>query len=351
MKPWFIANDLHIGALRSGGTTPATATALRRHLLFGFSQLLTLADDCNLIINGDLFDATHVPLSDMYATMHMLADWLTRNHHSDLCMPPGNHDLSKNSETFSSFDFVANYLRNEFPTQVLVPREGQLMDREIWVIPHMPNQELFDLELAKVPACKVLFLHCNYDNKFAAQSDHSLNLSEDQATKLPAGYIVIGHEHQQKQALSGKVQIVGNQIPSSVADCLGNNEKCALKIWPDRIRPLEWIKVWDFEDSFLELDWKEIDPDSVGLPDFVRVVGTATAAEAAAVVAAISKLRQRSQSLVITNAVKIDGVSTEEMAVSLEQIQSFDVTTELLSFLDEDMRVVVKDLLERSKRA
>lgn len=346
MRPLFVISDVHIGAQRSAGTTPASALLLRRGLLFGFQQLLERANGCDLLINGDLFDATNIALMDLYAAMHIAGDWLARNPEGTIYLPPGNHDLSKNSETFSSFDFFANYLRTEYGARVVVPREAcKMFDRSAWIVPHMPNQDLFDLELKKIPPCDYLFLHCNFDNKFAAQADHSLNLSPEMAQMLLAKWIVIGHEHQAKTALDGKVRIIGNQIPSSVADCLGNATKWALKILSDNHH---WIETWYAEESFAQVDWKDLREIDNSPTEFIRVTGDATAAEASAVVTAIAKFRQKSSSLVITNAVLIDGHDASEMEVSLEQIQAFDVMTELLGFLNDRERAVVTRLLEKA---
>lgn len=343
IKPLFVCNDIHIGAVRSAGTTTATATQLRADLLYGYSQLLDLANGCDLLINGDLFDTANVLLVDMFAALKLTAEWLQRNPDSTLTLPPGNHDLSKNSETFSSFDFFANYLRVEFGDRVTVPRALAQIAEGMWVIPHMPNQDLFEMELAKVPPCSYLFLHCNYDSGFAIKSDHSLNLSREMADKLPAETIIIAHEHQGKR--DGKVLVVGNQIPSSVADCLGNEKKYAVRVGP----AIEYIETWRAEDDFVELEWIEL-VDCVNTTcRFVRVIGTATAAEGAAVVTAISKFRQATKALVVTNAVKIEGMDTSVMEdLSLEQIQEFDVMRELMAILSPEEQAIVVKLLEKA---
>lgn len=341
-------NDVHIGCLRSGGTTPETALLLRKRLLNGLLDLLYMADDCNLIINGDLFDTQNVPLSDLFAALNLFRHWLTRNTGS-VYLVPGNHDLAKNSEIFSSFDFLALALQWQFEDRVFIPRVATRIDdfilKDSWIVPHMPNQDLFELELAKVPECNYLFLHCNYDSGFAAKSDHSLNLSAAKAEALPAKCIVIAHEHQQKVALGGKVVVVGNQIPSSVADCLGNDTKNLLVI--DEHLHTHFKQTWSCNSGYREFDWTNL-VDWTGYEfDFIRVVGNATAAQAADVVATISKFRQKSKALVITNAVKIDGHDVAEMEVSLEQIKGFNIMQELLDYLDEDQREVVSKLMEK----
>lgn len=353
MRPLFNINDLHIGAVRSGGTTPATAMRLRQDLLFGFQQLLEMADDCDLIINGDLFDTANVPLTDMFSALQLMSAWLHKNPACDLILPPGNHDLSKNSEVFSSFDFFTRALSLEFPTRVFVPRMLAPVGVNRWVIPHMPNQDLFELELSKVPACDYLFLHCNYDSGFAAKSDHSLNLSKGQAESLVnrgVRMIILGHEHQYRavrwaDANGGSaLMALGNQMPSSVADCLGNHLngiKYALKI---EAQDCTLIPTWYAADNFVEMQWTDLASWDATV-DFIRVIGKAEPADASAVVQAIAKFRQKTNALVVTNAVEIAGVSTTDMEVSLEQIQSFNVMNELLEFLNEDQRAVVTKLL------
>lgn len=346
----FVISDLHLGAIRTGGTTPATALQLRKNLLDGFCRLVGMAHKSDLIINGDLFDTHNVPLVDLFQALTIAQTWLLLNPDRQLWLPPGNHDLSKNSETFSSFDFFSRFLQTNHPSQVVVPREGRsmLLGMNGYVIPHMPNQDLFELELAKVPPCDYLFLHCNYDNGFAAKSDHSLNLSREAAEKCLAKRIVIGHEHQAKQDLYDKVIVVGNQLPSSVADCLGNDVKQAFRV--TGADTAEWIPVWKAEGSFVEIDWLQLlDGMLVAGPwEFIRIVGSATTAQASDVVNAISKFRQSSPALVITNAVAIEGMDLTQAATSLEEVKAFNVWQELLAFLDDDMRATVIKLMEKT---
>lgn len=52
MKACTCISDIHAGAIRSAGTTPATRQALRERILLKFEQLLP--DEGDLLINGDL---------------------------------------------------------------------------------------------------------------------------------------------------------------------------------------------------------------------------------------------------------------------------------------------------------
>ena len=93
----------------------------------------------------------------------------------------------------------------------------------------MPNQDLFDLELATARMGNGATSCCTPTTTTSStvESDHSLNVGVEQAQGLiERGWkLVFAHEHQQRTALDGNVVIIGNQIPTSVADCLGNDSK------------------------------------------------------------------------------------------------------------------------------
>lgn len=344
MRPIFVANDVHIGTIRSAGTTPQTAYQLRLDLIEGYRSLLGMANGSHVLLNGDLFDRENVPMSDLYAAWQVTRDWLLANPDCELVNNLGNHDSAKTSTTFTSFDLFVKLLESEFGARVITGRGGFAW-RGHWVLGHVQNQDILNLELTKVPPCEMVFMHCNFDNFFAAQSDNSLNLSKEQAQALPVKHVIIGHEHQRSEHLDGKVILPGNQIPSSVSDCLGNSRKYALKIHPDN--RIEWIETCDMADVFLRVDWREL----AGVPPrgkaFVRVEGTAEAHEAADVVAAISAARKGSDALVLTNAVKVaGGIEEGELQVSLEDVKSFRVLDALLELLTAEEREVVQGLLE-----
>jgi metallophosphoesterase superfamily enzyme len=339
-------NDLHIGAIRTGGTTPTTAWQLRQNLLRDFNELLNQIND-DLVINGDLFDTANVPMHDLLETWRLLSQWLTLTG-ATLFLVAGNHDLSKSSTQLSSFQFLCKLLTTQFPQQVVPvfePRPIRLIGPVCWyAIPHLPNQELFNLALEQVPPnTKYLLVHCNYDNKFAEAADHSLNMSAEQAMKLPVERIIFAHEHQRRDALNGKVLVVGNQMPSSVADCLGNDAKYMLSLGTDKV---EWHCTWERKGNFSRMDWRELADDGA---EFIRVEGTATDKEAAEMVSAIAKFRSRSKALVITNAVKIQGIEDEAATLTLEEIKGFDVLGALLKHLEPREQEVVRMLLKEQQ--
>ena len=345
MDSLFVINDLHIGVQRTAGTTMTSAWELRQFVLSEYKRLLSLAKG-DLIINGDLFDGYSINYTDLLAAFHSTKDWLQNGHR--LILSAGNHDLSTNSTKLSSFEFFADLLVGLYPSRVTVIKGSKDIGNGCYVISHVPNQDLFNLELGKVSDdCKFLFLHCNFDNHFAVQSDHSLNLSEQQALAICKNgtRIILGHEHQSKfvELADSCVQIVGNQIPTSIADCLGNVAKTMLHITDSGILP---ICTWEAVGDFAQVDWQELSAFS-GAHRFIRVVGEAAAPQAADVVSAISKFRSKSTAFVVTNAVKLLGDEGEiEFSESAETLKAFDVLSALLEMLTVEEAAVVKSVLE-----
>jgi predicted phosphodiesterase len=307
-----VLNDVHIGAIRVAGTTPTTKLALQAHLLSQFKALLPNSD---LMILGDLFDTHDTNIYDVYQTYKMLSRWADDTE-KKLYLVAGNHDISKTSTTFSSFEMLCNLLKFAHPnvTVIMTPQ----MTPHGYVIPHLPNQAAFDKALESVPECDVLYLHVNYNNSFAAQSDQSLNLTAKQAEACPAKQIVIAHEHNYKVA--GKVTLPGNQVASSVSDWVNSPSKSYVTVTNGTV---EVKHVRHAIEEYVELPWKLLEITS---HKFVRVVGTATSEEATQVVSAIAKFRQISPALVVSNAVEIAlNDDSGDFAASLEAAQGFDV--------------------------
>lgn len=337
-----VFNDNHVGAIRSGGTTPFTAWQLRQYLIEELTQLIKPVKG-DMLFNGDLLDTDKIPLQDLMAVFTMFNEWLgNRAAGGKIYLAAGNHDLPRNTQQMSSFQLLCQLLETVHPGRVIPIFEPMhLKEHDAYVIPHLPNQELFNLALQEAVPAKFLFLHCNVDNKFAIEADHSLNLSLDQARELPYDHIIVAHEHQRSEHLKGKVQVVGNQTPSSVADCLGNADKWYVRIGDGK---LEFMQSWVAAGDFARLDWRNLSDDGAR---FIRVEGTATAAEAAEVASRISKFRSKSPALIITNAVKVEGQNdAEELAATSESIKSFDVLEALYRLLTPAEAAVVKQLLE-----
>lgn len=337
-----VLSDIHIGTLRSAGTTPASAYALRGYLLEETNNLLNQINT-DLLINGDLFDKENIPLADLAQAISMFVGWLQKGNR--LWLSPGNHDLAKNSGVQSSFQFFGKLLTGMRPDQVTYISDLTEIYTGIWVLPHLANQDLLNDRLAKVPACKVLAVHANYDNNFAQESDHSLNISKSQAEACLADLILFGHEHQTREALGGKVLIPGNQIPSSIADCLGCTSGTKFYTAVNIESGVAELKPFQALD-FTEVDWKEL-ATVKPTARFIRVTGQAVPDEGAQVAQVISRFRSTADAYVITNAVQMrtGEEQTEQFAQSLESVQAFDVLGALLEVLSEEEGNAVKELL------
>jgi DNA repair exonuclease SbcCD nuclease subunit len=316
-----VLNDIHIGVQRSAGTTPATQWELRKHILRKFKDLLPETGDC--LLNGDMFDTSNVPIHDVLITFEILADWLKEHPASTLYNSAGNHDASKTSTVLSSFQFLGKLLKRQFPGQY-VHIEEPMMTPFGYVIPHMRNQDVFNLALAEVPACDYVFVHANYNNGFAAESDQSLNVSAEQAEAMPCKHIIFGHEHHGRNA--GKVIVPGNQIASSVADWLSPGDKKYIVI--DDTHELRTAA--RRSDEFLEVSWKELGSVS-GEPKFIRVSGSATSDEMGSAISALNKFRSLSSALVISNAIETvsDESAAEIFSANLESVAAFDIVAAL----------------------
>lgn len=326
-----ILHDTHEGTNRVAGTTKATQELLKAHIHEQFKALLPAEGD--LMILGDLFDGYNVSLYTVFLTYRALSLWLSAHPTAELILVPGNHDLSKTSTTYSSFELLANLLRGPRVQVIMEPT----MTKHGFVIPHLPNQEAFEGALKTVPACDYLFLHVNYDNSFAAKSDQSLNLSKEQAQALPVKHIVIAHEHHYRQV--GKVTLPGNQIASSVSDWITSPQKGYATI-ADGV--LAFNVVRQRIEEYVELPWQQLEITS---HKFVRVVGTATAEEATAVISAIATFRQTSPALVISNAVEVAvNGAAGDFTAALEAAQGFDVWTALGAMLEPSQMTTLRSL-------
>lgn len=348
-----IINDLHLGAVRKGGTTPATQVATRNYLQDSLRAFILATEDHHIVINGDLFDTFTVEHAEVVAAYTTLSSWLSRDDRNTLTLIQGNHDANPRGDKLSSFHLLCHFLVAHFGAHVVrvIDKGFTQVESGIHAIPHMPNQDLFDMEIDKAveAACgKYLLLHCNYCSTFAEHSDHSLNLSAAQVTALAdAGWhLILGHEHQARSL--PHATIVGNQWPSSISDCLshGSAQKDGKK-GALRIADGELVKLptWSALNDYIEMDWRELDAEAS--QRFIRITGDASSAEAEAAMTAIARFRQKSPALIVGNAVKVEGVSAiEGFEGSIqESVKSFDVLSALLAELTPPEAEVVRGLM------
>lgn len=355
MRDTLLVSDIHLGVQRMAGTTPMTQIALEQYLQDALRNFLMAHTDKDLIIAGDLFDEFLVNNHAVLQAYRTLAVWLDAGE-SDLYLVPGNHDIGKRSDRPSSFQFLCQILVSQYPDRVQI-----VWDRmytipgitPIHMIPHCMNQDLFDIELenAREADPGYLLLHANCASPFAEHSDHSLNVSDEWLAKLSRKHTVcFAHEHQKRVYNAGHkdIHVLGNQWPSSIADCLAhgeaqkNGKKFAHVIRADGT--LEPIPTWERNGSFVQADWQAL-TDVTG--DFVRITGTATAAQSADVASAVTRFRSKSDAFVVVNSVRIEGIEGMEQIteMNLQAVKSFDVYQALLEVLSPAEQAVINDIM------
>lgn len=329
-------HDVHIGAVRTAGTTPFSQFSLRKYILTRFKSLLPVAGDLMLI--GDLFDTSNIPIYDVLETYKILAEWLEANTSRVAYSMGGNHDLSKSSNTLSSYNLLVGLLARQFPER-FVSIDAPALTPYGYMIPHLANQELFNLALKSVPVCETLFVHVNIENNFAAQSDQSLNMSSTQIEECKAKQIVCAHEHNTRYF--DKVLLPGCQVPTSVSDWIAEKDKF-FAILVDGVPAL--VKCALRAADYIEMDWRNL---AVTDHKFVRVTGEAEPEEVSSAISAINKLRLKHPAFVISNAIKTASASDTSAAVfsdSLQSVQAFSVKAALANILTPQEMAVVESL-------
>lgn len=337
-----LTTDWHCGVKRSGGTTPQTQVELQGYVLESLREALDPQHDH--LIAGDLLDQFTIDTASLMSVYGVLSEFLTTGRH--LAVVRGNHDFSVRGNQASSFDLLMHILEAQFPGSITVAREVTEW-RQFVLVPHLPNNELLKLEVARLNGVtgRVIVFHANYDNFHAADTQHSLNLTQEMVEPLLANgnQIVLGHEHDHRSLYAGRLLILGNGVPSSVADCLSSQHKFAAMF-----NGLDYAlePMVNIPEVFAKVDWRDL-PDA---PDvrFIRVTGEAPADQASQVVDTVAKFRQTSQAYVVSNAVRVDGVAGFDALAetSFEEITSFSVLDALLEELTEEEGKIVKELLE-----
>ncbi len=314
-----IINDLHLGVKRQAGTTKKSREALEDWQLREFKKLLLIPHD-NLIILGDLFDKRNVEEHVMKRVIKLLT--------KESCVViAGNHDLGGcEDHTMSSAEFVTELSGARFVTESM-----QYMEN-LWLVPHMHSQDEFDKAVQGCPDDSVMLTHCNIDSPFA-HGDHSLNLSLQQIKDLEDRNvdIISGHEHSQRQYHD--CTVIGCQIPTSIADCLGRDKRCL--ILEDGV--LTSHITWTANENYYE--GNDIPTKHY---DFINITGECELSEYPAIVKSVADLRRISDAFIVKNSVK---VKEFEADTSAEEITRFNITDMLLEEIHPDYREEVKSCL------
>lgn len=338
-----ITTDWHVAVKRVGGTTPESQTRLRNYLR---QSLQAQLDNTDHLIAGDLLDDFTIDSFELTETYKIFSAWLLK-YGKKLALVRGNHDWKPSGENrYSSFDLITSILKQHFPEQVTVASTVTEWKQFI-LVPHLANSDILNLEISKLKdvSNKVIVFHANVGNFFAAETQHSLNLTMEQVEDLVSrdNLVIFGHEHQYRSLVSGRCVVLGNTAPSSIADCIGSPFKYAALLTGTEY---ELIPAWDHLNSYIEADWRNLADIEDYQYNFIRVVGNATALEAAAVIKAVSQLRQRSEAYVISNSVRVEGQDMTMNTESIESIRAFDVLSAIFAELNEREIETVKELMK-----
>lgn len=353
-----ILNDTHLGFHRVSGTTVTSRETLSKSLWDSFYNCLK-GIDTDLLIAGDLFDKFTVSNKDLILAVTCLSAWLQANPENTLILQAGNHDWSDRGTELSTFETLYTLLRmshgervvqvapNSYKKLVIDPDDefSGYSEMVVYAVAHHSDQTAFVATLDKVAEDIAstkgmtdfrVVLHANYSNKFAARSDHSLNVSEEMADKLAPAQLIFAHEHQQKRAKGGRVVVIGNQWPTSVSDCQGNDTKRYARLECGGI--VNFVDTWSASDpqtGYVTVDWRQLG-SWTEYPGFIEIVGEASSDESAEVMGAVAKFRAKSKCMVMTQSVEIAGIVRDEGDLSdLRVGKKFDVRAFAATVLKE----------------
>jgi len=324
-----IINDLHIGVTRGAGTTPTSAAALNEYTLDTFAQLLS-GDDVTTVILGDLFDKHTVDYKTLLTTYWTL-DARLRNFSSPVLLVRGNHDISRDQTKLSSCDVLGTLLAQQHKNFLYITEVWESEEFSLAIIPHLPNQDLFDLAVkrAAMNDTQTLLCHANYNNSFAVEQDQSLNLTPEQSRQFE--FVISGHEHLSRK--SGCVNMVGSQTITNIADTDAGVVKSYGVLKPSRFT----LHPVDNHPPYHEITWQELDDHAV--EGFIKVVGNAAINEAGDVLHTVDSFRRKSSAYIV------------QVAVDFEQIdvaEATDCTTQKLTELNV-MKMLYEMLSERQR--
>ncbi len=336
-----VTTDYHVAVKRVGGTTALSQENLRQYIR---TTLANQLDDNDHLIAGDLFSDFTVDTYELVETYKIFSTWLA-SYGRRLALVRGNHDFSIRGMAISSFDLLGMILTDQFPKQVTIASKVTEWKQFI-LVPHLPNNEILNTEISKLSGVtgKVIVFHANADNFFAAEAQHSLNVTIEQVEDLVSrnNLVIFGHEHQYRSLVNGRCLVLGNTVPSSIADVLGSPFKYSATVTGTEY---ELKTTWKAEDAYVEADWRDIPLTNLEGFQFIRVTGEATSLESAEVIKVVSALRQSHDAFVVTNAVKVEGHDMSLTTESVESIAAFDMVGAIMESLDEREQETVKGLL------
>jgi metallophosphoesterase superfamily enzyme len=329
-----VINDTHLDVRRVGGTTEISRAALQEYTVEEFRKLLFSCSDADhVVILGDLYDRAKVEEWIFWQVYEMLVDFCDTNPSCKVLIVRGNHDSrSKDRQNMCSLELLIKLLAHRITPVFEKPYTFEDEGKTHRIIPHMFNQEEFDLELSRSNHhVDFLYLHANVDNPWA-NGDHSLNLSREQIKTLHDNGVTVicAHEHQARRPFQN-VYVIGNQFPTSIADALGNSQKSLLVISEGKVsREVTWLA----QGSFYDVPVEALDTVPT-TAQFVRINGISTKAEFSKTVQTIDQFRKKSNAFVVSNAV---AVINEDQSISAEEVTGINVIELLVAAIPEKFR-------------
>lgn len=247
-----IFSDPHQGLNRKAHTTQKSRERLAETLCEVTRFASETGSPLSVVCAGDLFDQH----SNSEATILAAAKSI---RYCDVVLA-GNHDSLNESEAEGSLDIIGQLLKD---TDIIKSRDfgkpdfefGELEGMYLAFIPHQATQGIFDEAVVKLATInkryRAIFLHCNYENAMTEGSDISLNLTKAQAEKLlkVADYIFLGHEHEPRELLDGRLVILGNIHPTSFGDI---SDKYYYDLSATELKK---TKIWDMETGYARIDY------------------------------------------------------------------------------------------------
>lgn len=327
-----VISDIHLQPDRQGGTTVESRAQLERGLFIKLQELIEGIKPDRVIVVGDLFAKWTVSS----ATFRELW-WTVTSYGIDWVILRGNHDSkSDHDNNISSLELLDAVTDDRIKVVFSSPEKIG----DYYFIPHSVTQENFEACLRSIPEdVKFVFLHANWDNSFAAESEHSLNLTREQAKEITDRgiTIIMGHEHSHNTHLDSRVIVMGCTWPTSISDCEGGDKYCLVIEEENRIaKHLTWTK-----EKFSEIHIDDIGTMSeVQAPEFIKVTGECVPAEAAEIVRKVRKLRSDvgKTTYVVKNGVSVIRPEKESTALTADNISAFDLFDIFFGYVPENLK-------------
>jgi len=325
MSKYLVITDTHFDPERSAGTTLESRADLDEFILGNLQRVLKEVEHDELIVAGDLFHKVSVSDKTISRCFNILKEEkgvILRGNHCEPSMRFGH---------ISSLQLLCELL----PNMKLVFHNPETINDHHY-IPHCFDQNTFNSWIDEVPDNKFVFIHCNVDNYFSEEADHSLNISKSQLDFLREKNckVVIGHEHAARDIES--VTILGCLTPTSISDCIGGSKRCAVIDNGE----ISFIETWNKSD-FIDVNYTEL--DSIGDQHFIRISGECAIEEFQKISRDISKLRAESKAFIISNNVKVKSVTKD--VLSLEEVTKINVIDMLLELIPDQFKDEVKSCI------